>query len=218
MKRPGLLMRAIERVILARPRWGMRRNSSRKLQAALGAIEQCANTRAKLAQYNMPDVLRLFDASLFCLMYDADLTVLSRDMTCRTDWWESRLYGRLLAMTMLECVEDIPAVLGKSFRESLAAVVSAQVHLKRVSEISKNLSDFRKQHEKELRQIRQVAAAHRDHNAKLLATLIEGLDIRGLMRLAGQLNDMLCAFACAMTQVLLEMNVVKEILKSFSKR
>jgi hypothetical protein len=218
MKKPGLFVRAIERVILARPRREMRRKAGKKIRAGLGALEKCIETRKKLAHYNVPEALRLYDSAQFCLMYDADLTVLSRDMTCTTNWWETRLYGRLLAMTMLECVEDIPAVLGKNFRESVAALVSDAAHLRRLSEITKSLSDFRRRHEKNLRQVRTIAAAHRDHNAALQISVIENLDIRKLMRMAGELNDLLGAFVRAMTEILLQMNVVGEILKSFSKK
>jgi hypothetical protein len=218
MKGPPLLLRVIERFILALPRRRMRRASAQKLRATLGALKECAATRTKLAKYDMPHVLRLYDASQFCLMYTADLTVLTRDMTCRANWWESKLYGRLLAMTMLECVEDIPTVLGREFRDSLAATVADDIHRQRISKFSKSLSDFRKRHENELRHIRTVTAAHRDHDAILQVAVIENLDTRELMRMAGELNDLSGAFAQAMTQVLLQMNVIKEILKSFSKK
>ena len=38
------------------------------------------NTRKKLEKYGMSDVLCLYDAAQFCIMFDADLTVLARDM------------------------------------------------------------------------------------------------------------------------------------------
>jgi hypothetical protein len=214
MKKPSLALSAIERMILAVPRRGMRKNAAKKLRAAVGAIDQCIKTRGKLAKYKMPDVLRLYDASIFCLMYDADLTVLSRDMTCRSDWWESRLYGRLLAMTMLECVEDIPAVLGKKFRNSLAVVVLDVSHQSRVAFISKSLSDFCKRHGKELRHVRTIAAAHRDHDAGVQAAVIEELDIRALIKMAGELNDLLGSLARAMTNIFLQINAVRELLRS----
>jgi hypothetical protein len=217
MKKPNLALRAVERVIHAVPRRGMRKNAGKKLRAAVRAIDQCIKTRAKLANYKMPDVLRLYDASIFCLMYDADLTVLSRDMTCRSDWWESRLYGRLLAMTMLECVEDIPAVLGKKFRNSLAVVALDISHQQRVANISKSLSDFCKRHGKELRHVRTIAAAHRDHDAGIQAAVIEELDIRALMKMAGELNDLLGGLVRAMTAILSQVNAVREVLRSFAR-
>ena len=166
----------------------------------------------------MPDVLELYDVSQFCIMYAADLTILIRDMACSRDWWEERLYARLLAMTMLECAEDLPAVLGKKFRESLVAVVPGDPHRQRLSKISKHLSNFRKRHERELRDIRKIAAAHRDHDPRVLMLLIEQLDTRKLTATADELQDLQTEFARAMTDVFLGINAVREVLKSFSRR
>ena len=216
MNKPGPLPHFIESVILAIPKSRLRKASRTKLKAAVRALKQVRETRAKLTKYNMPDVLVLYDVSQFCIMYAADLTVLTRDMICREDSWESRLYARLLAMTMLECAEDLPAVLGKKFRQSLAAVVPDDRHRRRLSEITKRLSDFRKRHERELRHIRRIAAAHRDHDPNLLISMIEQLDTQRLMTIAGELHDLQTEFARAMTEVFLSVNSVREVLKSFS--
>lgn len=217
MSRQGPLLHLIESAILAAPRRRLRKASRKKLDAAVRALEQVRATRTKLAKYDMPDVLELYDVSQFCIMYAADLTVLTRDMACRRDWWENHLYARLLAMTMLECVEDLPAVLGKKFRKSLASVVPDDGHRQRLSKITKRLSDFRKRHESQLRDIRRVAAAHRDHDPNLLISLIEKLDIQELITMAGELQDLQTEFAQAMTDVFLGINAVREVLKCFSR-
>ena len=182
------------------------------------ALQQIRETRNKLAKYNMPDVLQLYDASQFCIAYAADLTVLTRDMACAGDWWEERLYARLLAMTMLECVEDLPFVLGKKFRNSLATVVPNNEHKQRLSKITSDLSAFKNRHERELRHIRQIAAAHRDHDPNVLISLIEQLDTKKLMKMAGALHDLQTEFSRAMTKVFLNINTVKEVLKAFSSK
>lgn len=217
MSRPTSLRHFIESVILAAPRRRLRKASRKKLNAAVRALEQVRETRITLAKYDMPDVLHLYDVSQFCIMYAADLTVLTRDMACRRDWWENRLYARLLAMTMLECAEDLPTVLGKGFRKSLAAVVPDDRHRQRLSEITSRLSDFRKRHERALRDIRRIAAAHRDHDPNLLMSLIDGLDIQKLIAMAGELQDLQTEFANAMTDVFLSINALREVLRSFSR-
>jgi len=218
MDRPSRLFHFIESAILAAPRHKLRMASRKKLGAAVTALHQVRETRIKLAKYNMPDVLQLYDASQFCIAYAADLTVLTRDMACARDWWEERLYARLLALTMLECVEDLPVILGKKFRNSLAAVVPNNEYKQRLSKISSNLSAFKNRHDRELRHIRQIAAAHRDHDPNVLISLIEQLDMKKLMKMAGALHDLQTEFARAMTKVFLNINAVKEVLKAFSSK
>lgn len=93
----------MEKAILALPRRRLRDTTKKKLAASVYALERISETRKKLDKYGVANVLCVYDAAQFCLMFDADLTVLTRDLSCSSDWWESRLYGRLLAMTMIEC-------------------------------------------------------------------------------------------------------------------
>ena len=218
MKKPGLVMSAVERMILAYPRRRMRRQSGRNLRATMQALDECIKTRSKLARYDVPDVLRMFDASQFCLMFQADLAVLIRDTTCRPNWWESRLYGRLLAMTMFECVDDIPTVLGKDFRTSLESLGVHPSSRQGLSAVTKGLSMFRKSHESFLSRIRTISAAHRDHDAALQTTVIESLDITSLTQMAAELTDLLTAFVLAMNKVLGEVSVISDIVRSFSNK
>ena len=216
MNKQRPISRSIERAILALPRLRMRRASRRKLSAALTALDQVSTAATKVAKHGTAEALHLYEVSKFFIVYVADLTVLTRDMACHPDWWASRLYARLLAMTMLEFVEDVPQVLGKRFRESLKAVAPADVHSKRVSGITKQLSDFRKKHETLLRQIRRISAAHRDHDANLLLSVIEEININSLVKMATELQDLQTDFSGAMADVFQSIDVVREVMKRFS--
>jgi hypothetical protein len=218
MARPGTVHELVERAILALPRRRFRKATKKKLAAAAYALEELAKTRKKLEKYRISEVACLYEAAQFCIMFDADLSVLARDMCCTSDWWQSRLYGRLLAMTMLECVEDIPTVLGKRFRESLRTLVSNERQRQRISVITKSLSEFRKSNEAELRRVRQIAAAHRDHNVNVQLDVIEKLNIKKLTVLANELNDLLGGASRAMADVFIKINIVREMLKSFAAR
>ena len=208
----------MESAILTLPRRRFRYATKKKLAAAAYALKEVANTRKKLEKYSVSDVLCLYDAAQFCIMFDADMTILVRDMCCTSDWWQSRLYGRLLAMTMVECVEDIPAVLGKRFRESMRLVVSGDLQRERIIAISKSLSEFRKRNEAELRNVRRTAAAHRDHNVNVQFDVIDKLDLKKLNALSGELNDLLGGLSRAMADAFVNVNIVREMLKSFAKK
>jgi hypothetical protein len=208
----------LESAVLAIPRRNFRNESKRKLQAIRKALRTCLNTRSKIEALEMhgvklPELLKLYDASQFCMMYEADLTILICDMVCRTDRWESHLYGRLLAMTMVECVEDIPQVLGKDFRNALFSVDSDAEKKKRLKEFTSQLIDIRKTHERDLRYVRTVAGAHRDQDVKRQFQVIETIDTRRLMKLAKELIGTLVLFTRLMTDVQRELNVWKLILK-----
>lgn len=187
-----------------------------KLRATMRALEQIRQTRTTLVEHDLRDLLILYDASQFCVMYAADLTILTRDMMCKSEWWESRLYARLLAMTMLECAEDLPTVLGHKFRKSLEAVARDE-HRQRLSGITRQLSGFRKRHESELKNIRHIAAAHRDHDPNRLMGVIDALDTSRLLAMGRELHDLETQFSLAMADVFFGINPVREVLKNSRK-
>jgi len=92
MQRTNRIHELMEKAILALPRHRCRRATKKKLAAAAYAMTEVNNTRKKLEKYGMSDVLCLYDAAQFCIMFDADLTVLARDMCCTSDWSESTLW------------------------------------------------------------------------------------------------------------------------------
>jgi hypothetical protein len=218
VQKPNAIQQLFEKAFLALPRRRLRRAAKEKLAAAASAMVAVNDTRKKLQKYRMADVLCLYDAGLFCIMFDADLTVLARDMSCTSDWWQSRLYGRLLAMTLVECVEDIPTVLGKKFRESLRAVIADDSRRQRISAITKGLSEFGRRNDAELRYVRRAVAAHRDHNVNLQVEVIDKLDLKKLTSLASELNDLLGALSRTMADIFMNIDIVRETLKSFVKQ
>jgi hypothetical protein len=118
---------------------------------------------------------------------------------------------------MLECAEDLPDVLGKKFRDALAAVVIEKEPKERISAVSRALSNFRKTHERALRSIRQIAAAHRDHNPNAVAAAIQSIDVEALLQTASDLQDLHNDFAIAMTAVFSHVNPVREVVKAFKR-
>jgi len=55
-----------------------------------------------------------------------------------------KLYARLLAMTLVECVEDITQLLGKEFRKSLDKAIAKNDHKQKLNPIVKALTEFKK--------------------------------------------------------------------------
>jgi len=208
----------IEGAILALPKREFRKKSKRKVHVVTNALRTCSDNCRKIERLEMhgvrlPEILKLYEASQFCLMYEADLTILICDAVCRSERWESHPYGRLLAMTMLECVEDIPQVLGKEFRNALFTLDSDAAKKARLNNFVSQLANFRKTHEHDLRYIRTIAAAHRDHDVRRQLEVIDTIDIRRLMDLSKELVSILVLFTELMTDVLVELNVWKQVLK-----
>jgi len=134
--RPPLLLKGLEKVILALPRRRLRKKMNRKLAALESVLVTCTEERKRFSRLNLPEMIQLLNASQFCFIAEGDFTVLVGELMQSDHEWTKRVFGRFLALTLIECAEDVPQVLGKDFREALAKLVTDVAHLKRVSQLT----------------------------------------------------------------------------------
>ena len=119
--------------------------------------------------------------------------------------WRKKLYARLLAMTLVECVEDITQLLGKEFRLSLDKAIAKNDYKQKLNPIVKALIEFKKKHECDLRDIRNIAAAHRDQDAARQLSAINKINPKTLQNLSLEFVELLLPFNKMMTEVMNDM-------------
>ena len=207
-----LLLRGTERAILALPKRQLRKQTRLKLTALEQALQTCATERDRAEKLNLADLSRLYGACEFCFIYEADITVPLCEMMCAELTWAQLLFGRQLALTLIEGAEHVPQILGKNFRLSLNSVISDDTYLLRLNSIAKGLSNFKRKHEKDLRNIRNAVSAHRDLEARTQLEIIRNMDILAIKSLSTEFLDLLLAFTKLMTQFLLEFTVPNMVM------
>ena len=175
----------------------------RNEQRDLRVLDVCSEARRLLEKdKNLSAFVPLYNAVQYCGIADLDLSILVHQMmTAETDW-RRKLYARLLAMTLVECIEDIESVMGKKFQNTASVVLNGSTHLNEVYEIRSTISKFGKQHGALLREIRNIAAAHRDRDAELQIVVINNTDIKNIWTLSMEFLNHLGQFTELMTRVL----------------
>jgi len=111
--------------------------------------------------------LVLNDSLLLCLVYDLDISLLTLQMLFAETAWRRKLNARLLAMTLWECIDDLPAISGKEFRTAITELTIGDQLRARLDYTLNKMHRFKHEHEKILLEIRKVAAAHREHDLDL---------------------------------------------------
>jgi len=200
----SLLLRGIERAILALPKRRLRKQTRLKLTAIEQALQTSAIERARAEKLGLADLSRIYGACEFCFIYEADITVLLCEMMCAEITWARLLFSRQLALTLIEAAEDVPQVLGKNFRLSLNSAISDDGYLSRLNSIAKGLSSFKRKHEKDLRLIRNAVTAHRDLESRTQLNIIKNLDILAIKSLSTEFLDLMLQFTKLMTEFLSE--------------
>ena len=201
-------------MILAKPKRQFRLVVERKEKAILGALESVSFAKQRAKKIQFDHVAGLYNASQFCMICELDLSILHFDLYMANTPWRKKLYARLLAMTLVECVEDITQLLGKEFRQNLDKAITKNDYKQKLNPIVKALTEFKKKHERNFRDIRNIAVAHRDQNAERQLVTINKIDPKMLGNLSLEFMGLLLPFTTMMTEF---MNDMSAELKRVSK-
>lgn len=125
----------------------------------------------------------VWNPCLFLNTVAYDLSILVHDLAYEREDWKRRFIARSLALVLYEVAEDIPAVFGRSFRDSLGTLGVQESMAAAVTVATKRIAQFWNQHSVLLRDIRIISAAHREHDAITLLETIERIDVFALLGL-----------------------------------
>lgn len=175
-------------------------------QRVLKSLALCSETRRLLEKdARFLPFVPLWNAVQYCSVADLDLSILVYQVMIAETGWRRNLNARLLAMTLVECVEDIGSVLGKDFQNTASVILNGNKHLEELRLIRSSISEFRKDHERMLREIRNSAAAYRDKDADLQMVVINSTNAKNIWELSRQFLNHLDRFTKLMTLVFVDL-------------
>lgn len=168
------------------------RENVAQLRAALQAV---VARRAEFERHGADAHVRIANVAQFAILWNADLSALLDELrrlkrsSAPGAEWKEKLLARLLALTMIECADEFVGLLGRQFRRTVETLCEDPELLQEVGRVHKRLSDFKKEHEVHLRQVRNTIIAHRDPNASLQLEVMEKLSVDALTQLGFELLD-----------------------------
>ena len=114
----------------------------------------------------------IWNTACFVNILSYDLKVIVRAMMHSKREWEKRVYARQGALLIYEATNDLFELLGKSFRDIIATLPDKGSIEASLTEIRADLNSFKNMNFDKIKEIRHVAAAHRDQDTlKLLQTI-----------------------------------------------
>ena len=166
---------------------------------------------------------RILNVGLYVLLMDRDFSVLKTEMVSTFEPWRLKYTARQVGVLVYESCDDLISLLGKDFRQSLAAVDIKDEEFQHLNEISKQLNEFRKNnHELLYNQIRNIVGSHRAQDSAEFLDAIEAIDPLQVFRLGGDFFDIvrsLIGFLIgAMRQTDQLHLIIKELSESRSPR
>lgn len=167
-------------------------NFRRKERNRLISLERTQKTiiteLEKAIQQKDRDKITVYNLALFTLNVEYDIYVLKMAYLMSLDDWDKKFMARQFSVLLYETAIDYPQLLGKEFRNFIRKYDDSGTLLSELNEISKLFSDFKKDHNSYLNNIRNYIGAHRDHNALEQSQLISTLDSYKILDFAAELT------------------------------
>ena len=133
----------------------------------------------------------IWNSVLFVNIAFHDLSIAIEQTLFGWEQWKRNFNARILALHLYEIPDDLKHLLGKRTRDSLNRL-GLLSHLETdLNNAQKRLNEFRKKHEKELKEVRDFAAAHRDHDALALLRVVNGITPDKIGHLGVELGQIL---------------------------
>ena len=129
--------------------------------------------------------------ALYLLQIDQDLAYFTTDMVDAIGDRRRAFVAKHEAVLLHEAAEDIPQLLGKKFRDAIAALSVPPERLQAINAVSADLNKFWRTHREFLGRIRNVLAAHREQDALAYANALDSIKPLEVMHRAAELSQLL---------------------------
>lgn len=137
----------------------------------------------------LSDVVKMCNCSQFLAICSFDVSVLTKRILIALPTWQRKLQARHLLLAIHELAEDVPQVLGRDLRVALAAGPNPQGHNAELGELQKALASTVVNWRNQIRTIRTISAAHRDHDATLLLGTIDSIHVPSVRDLGIEIHQ-----------------------------
>ena len=169
--------------------WRWRRTNRRSARTLDDALQNLASFRRAAEEVGLPDIVDLINLQQFFYLWRFDYFVVASDFFTANHPRVRGVYARILAMQLYEQFSDMATLLGRRFREIIGTLPDAKTLLTQLNELHSEHTRLKQEHEKPLKHVRNLVAAHRDHDAAQQLATIEQLDPLEVAKLNQRIHD-----------------------------
>lgn len=185
------LKNAIETVVLFRNRLRARAEARKRRKIRNQALASVRQTLQQATDIGAGNIRTVFNVALYLLHIDQDLAYFTTDMVEAIGDRRRAFVAKHEAVLLYEAAEDIPQLLGKKFRDAIAALSVSPQRVQAINAVSADLNRFWRTHREFLGRIRNVLAAHREQNALAYAQALDSIKPLEVMHRAAELSQLL---------------------------
>lgn len=154
---------------------------------------------------NFGDSKLVWNIAAYINIISYDLKIIGRDIAfARTDW-QKRHYIRQACLIIHESIDDLFQLLGKEFNDLIKNRVDISTLNSELLDLRKDLNHYKSRYLKTLKEIRNVAIAHRDTEVLTQFNLIVQISWTESIGMMSEFDDILNRFGRFLSK-LMQMN------------
>lgn len=213
----------LELVMLWSTRVRTRARSKAKYKVRAQALATTRHTLANLAKLNADSYRVVLNVGVYLLLLDQDLADFTDNIICAIGERRRIFFAKHEAVLLYEAAEDLPQLLGQEFRDAVKVLGISENQQSRLNAVSSDLNKFWQINREFLGDIRNVLAAHREHNALRYLELLEKVKPLDVMQRAADLSERLGRLLKVLTEVTLTTHsgpadILKDMIDSAKRK
>lgn len=185
------LKNIVEQFMLFPVRVCHRHRSRANRKARIEALEAVRHTLERASEMSAENIRTVFNIGMYLLLLDQDIAFFTDDLVYAIGDRRRAFLAKHEAILLYEAAEDLPQLLGREFRKAVKKLGASEEQISRLNAVSSGLNRFRSNHQTFLGNIRNVLAAHRDHDALQYGYALERLKPIEVMARADELSQWL---------------------------
>ena len=172
------------------------------LESTLQSISEISKMLRDFHTYKYHKHDSLLNLCIFSDVVNYDLTIMLERIQFSEREGEKKLYARILATIIIDYLENINTLIGKDCLKELTDNKMTEFIVE-FKAINKNFANFRKENEKQLRDIRNNTIAHKSKDALVLTEKIENINVTEIYNFGLELKEYSKEFIDLSTKVIL---------------
>ena len=157
------------------------------------------------------DMYEIWNIAGFILMASLDIKVINEKLLTEKGFGRKEFIMKSACVLIFEVLEDLEQILGREFYQRLSRLSISGVFIQELNKNKKEMTNLKRLHQNDLKKVRIIIGAHRDHDFLTQLETFNDLEHTSLLKLINDFEKKLIALSESIQ------NIINESVSNFTK-
>jgi len=175
-------------------------------------IKIIENTLYYCKKNNWGNIYKIWNVAGFLLATSLDIKIINEQLIKSKGFWRNEYIIKSACILIFEVLEDLEQILGKDFYLYLKELSISDDLINILNQNKKNLSILKSLYHKDLKKVRTIIWAHRDHDFLTQLEIFNELENTSIMKLINEFEQKINSLADSLQ------NIMNQSTENFIKK